>query len=951
MALSISSRSSVAVEVAEPLETPKPPPPPALPPPPPPVVQSRFEDASTATPRAGSTFEAAPKVAICMGPSPQPSTQPITCMGPPDATKTTAPAVTSADTKEWPGGTPGAREKTRIEEAGLTVPPSEKLATVLEVLPSSARGPVKALVEKQPGVTPESLDAAYQQVLTARQTPGQKQLELSLTPLEERRTSGDAESTSLIPLEPRTFKASLDVGADGSVNGKPLAVDELARLGTQLTTVPREVKDQVLREAGLSQNWINHADDGQRDFALAKLRQLSATPGSHDLDLPCTYTEERESGTLTVTEPGRLTLTAAADGTVNGKPPLVETALATQLTMEKLSMAEKRELLAQVGFPPEATASVRPDEAASILSRVSFATREPGEHSMYVKVDGASWMLGVAVGEAGQITGAGAQKLPPDPPFWKQVIGPVLSVVSIAFPVVAPFAMALNGAMALSSGAKGLGLVAAVASVAGGVGGMVGTLSSSAQVMSTANMLSDVAGALNGANGLINGVKNRDLGAFFSSAMSVASSVGNLTGTSVSTMSGLAPSTLSMLTTAGKALSVVDSLVSGDLAGAFTGAVGLGQAEVARQEAELASYSATESTRFANRAATGAEERADASFNETELQRFVNRANTAREAATQPSVEHAPGQVDVRRIDNEQLTEFGTRPTVKVVSGDNLTRIATSQLGDASRTPELYAWNAGTIGASPNSLRVGVELELPPEDFRLSDAERAQFFAVTHVAPPVTTPVTTTQGSTPEVTGTPTTTSTTGATATTAATPASTPSTPSLWDRVSDAINNFNPRNYKGLNFFGLGDPAASAIDHPATKDPGVFVITGHGNQQIVSDQSFLTTAIGAARDTLGLKTQDTGITVADMAERITSSANWQNKPIVLLACNTGTGGNSFAQQLANRLGVPVAAGDGYVGSNADGSFVSTTLKMVDGHQQLGDANLRGLTWFTPRGH
>jgi len=45
-----------------------------------------------------------------------------------------------------------------------------------------------------------------------------------------------------------------------------------------------------------------------------------------------------------------------------------------------------------------------------------------------------------------------------------------------------------------------------------------------------------------------------------------------------------------------------------------------------------------------------------------------------------------------------------------------------------------------------------------------------------------------------------------------------------------------------------------------------------------------------------------------DLAARILTS-NWNGEAVVLLSCNAGPGGSSsYAQQVANLLGVPVAA-------------------------------------------
>lgn len=60
-------------------------------------------------------------------------------------------------------------------------------------------------------------------------------------------------------------------------------------------------------------------------------------------------------------------------------------------------------------------------------------------------------------------------------------------------------------------------------------------------------------------------------------------------------------------------------------------------------------------------------------------------------------------------------TAAGPMPnTVRVVSGDTLSAIADRYLNDMARWQEIYTLNKRAIGANPNSLPVGMELDLPP---------------------------------------------------------------------------------------------------------------------------------------------------------------------------------------------------------------------------------------------
>jgi len=51
--------------------------------------------------------------------------------------------------------------------------------------------------------------------------------------------------------------------------------------------------------------------------------------------------------------------------------------------------------------------------------------------------------------------------------------------------------------------------------------------------------------------------------------------------------------------------------------------------------------------------------------------------------------------------------------TYTVKSGDTLSDIAQSEMGDANRWPELYAANKEAVGNNPDLIHPGLELKIP----------------------------------------------------------------------------------------------------------------------------------------------------------------------------------------------------------------------------------------------
>lgn len=60
----------------------------------------------------------------------------------------------------------------------------------------------------------------------------------------------------------------------------------------------------------------------------------------------------------------------------------------------------------------------------------------------------------------------------------------------------------------------------------------------------------------------------------------------------------------------------------------------------------------------------------------------------------------------------QDATSTGTK-TYTVKSGDTLSGIAQSEMGDANRWPELYAANKDAVGKNPDMIHPGLELTIP----------------------------------------------------------------------------------------------------------------------------------------------------------------------------------------------------------------------------------------------
>ena len=74
-------------------------------------------------------------------------------------------------------------------------------------------------------------------------------------------------------------------------------------------------------------------------------------------------------------------------------------------------------------------------------------------------------------------------------------------------------------------------------------------------------------------------------------------------------------------------------------------------------------------------------------------------------------------QTETERVMDQRRGERGgqstTTKTYTVKSGDTLSDIAESEMGDANRWPELYAANKEAVGDDPNMIHPGLELRIP----------------------------------------------------------------------------------------------------------------------------------------------------------------------------------------------------------------------------------------------
>ncbi len=61
----------------------------------------------------------------------------------------------------------------------------------------------------------------------------------------------------------------------------------------------------------------------------------------------------------------------------------------------------------------------------------------------------------------------------------------------------------------------------------------------------------------------------------------------------------------------------------------------------------------------------------------------------------------------------QDATSTTSTKTYTVKSGDSLSAIAESEMGDANRWPELYEANKDAVGKNPDMIHPGLELKIP----------------------------------------------------------------------------------------------------------------------------------------------------------------------------------------------------------------------------------------------
>jgi nucleoid-associated protein YgaU len=84
-------------------------------------------------------------------------------------------------------------------------------------------------------------------------------------------------------------------------------------------------------------------------------------------------------------------------------------------------------------------------------------------------------------------------------------------------------------------------------------------------------------------------------------------------------------------------------------------------------------------------------------------------------ATDQPITEQ---QTETERVMEQRRGERGGQDTTStrtytVKSGDTLSDIAQSEMGDAKRWPELYEANKDAVGKNPDLIHPGLELKIP----------------------------------------------------------------------------------------------------------------------------------------------------------------------------------------------------------------------------------------------
>ena len=686
---------------------------------------------------------------------------------------------TAAQQETWPNGPPSSYVKTRFPPTPETQPDRQLMIdTVLAVLPAEQREPTRAFIEtggafgatsategesKPGGVSDESLRKAFDAVLAARNSPGQKTLELSLVPTRIDTRQVNDESSSRIEVtraegEPKKLSLSLDVDARGRVNGAPLVADQLTRLGTETERVPVEEKQLALEEAGVPREWLGWASEEQKTQALARIREAALTPGEKTIDLSFDRTEtvgggDGDSRVETRRVEGKFTLKVDDQGNVGGKPLRIDVAVATTNQFDQLSVADKKAMLQQVGLPKEDVDVIAPDRMTAILTRVAMMTREPGEHSIEVDTGPEKFRIAAKVAANGDLEGIGAEKLPkPKKQKWYQkALGPILTIASFVFPAAAPFIRIAQAGLAIANGARGLNLVGAVVGAAAGLSSAGIITGSAATFVNTANQVVGTARAVQGA---VQGFRNGDVLGGLSSAISAGTQAAGLLGDQGVDVT----QARNFLLRAGDAVGIANQVNgtirafrSGDVLGGLGGALDLangqgllgenggtirtavGLAGAIRNRDFEGAFDGLNSLSLGltgrdvlGRPPRNAAGDADAGGDDDSTTPATTTGATTTTVAEEDPWNSEPPPEPSEIFGPPAPPEEVAPPqgTITVGSGQSLTSLAAKYLGDASKWPLLYLYNQDLIGADPNKLQAGATLNLPPEGFDPSRADQ-----------------------------------------------------------------------------------------------------------------------------------------------------------------------------------------------------------------------------------
>jgi hypothetical protein len=114
-------------------------------------------------------------------------------------------------------------------------------------------------------------------------------------------------------------------------------------------------------------------------------------------------------------------------------------------------------------------------------------------------------------------------------------------------------------------------------------------------------------------------------------------------------------------------------------------------------------------------------------------------------------------------------------------------------------------------------------------------------------------------------------------------------------------------RTPAGEAFYGVDDIDMRRVALSLPPEQGKFTADLHGNPESV-------------------KVEGRSLTAHDLASFLESEkSDWSGEPIRLFSCNTGKGEDPLAQELADRLGVPVMAPTELAWSDIEGSSWSAT--------------------------